>query len=327
MGSGKSTIGNTMVGKPVFRVGDDLNSVTQVTQPAEFEYNGQEYLYADTPGLFDPNVDQNLILKELKKIPDIIPGGVHVFLFCVNLAQRFRKEDYETFQAVRNEFPGSEPHVLFAFTHMGDRTQSQMQQRVEEGKVANNAFRSMMDVVGDAYVFFRDPLVPEHDRMSAFDRILKLVNSLGGQPYSNENIREAARWQRTVAKRMEGLSSDVARQEVQRLLDDVQSGRTNRGHVENRIRDLEKHQNEQLEAERVAEERRVFREREHQWEQQRLRDEAEMQRQRYERELESHRQTGFAAISALAFIALLVGFVLGGSIMYAAIQGPIAKLA
>ena len=54
-GNGKSTLGNVLLGKKVFKVGNNIDSCTSQTQIESSIVNGTQINIIDTPGFDDSN--------------------------------------------------------------------------------------------------------------------------------------------------------------------------------------------------------------------------------------------------------------------------------
>ncbi|XP_038139276.1 GTPase IMAP family member 8-like [Cyprinodon tularosa] len=98
-GSGKSSSGNTILGRREFKTEVSPQSVTMKCQKAETEVDGRRLAVVDTPGLFDNNLSPEQVNEELMKCIDLLDPGPHVFLLVIPIG-RLSPEDRETFTLI-----------------------------------------------------------------------------------------------------------------------------------------------------------------------------------------------------------------------------------
>lgn len=85
MGVGKSTLVNGLIGEEVAIVGAGPVAVTDAVMKHEKVISGVTVKLYDTPGLFDPDRDDEDILSEIKKY-----GLVDLVLICIDFRQRIK---------------------------------------------------------------------------------------------------------------------------------------------------------------------------------------------------------------------------------------------
>jgi GTPase Era involved in 16S rRNA processing len=84
--------------------------------------NGIKIVVVDTPGFLNTNPNTNLERKnmnrEITKCCRMLAPGPHAFLYVINLAERFTREDAKTIKHVDTIF-GSQvvDHTIIVFTH------------------------------------------------------------------------------------------------------------------------------------------------------------------------------------------------------------------
>ncbi|XP_027874018.1 GTPase IMAP family member 8-like [Xiphophorus couchianus] len=98
-GSGKSSSGNTILGRKEFKAEASPQSVTTKCDKSYCKVDKHHVVVVDTPGLFDNNLTPGQVNKELKKCFSLVSPGPHVFLLVLQIG-RFTKEDTETLELI-----------------------------------------------------------------------------------------------------------------------------------------------------------------------------------------------------------------------------------
>uniref|UniRef100_A0A8C6UHZ9 AIG1-type G domain-containing protein n=1 Tax=Neogobius melanostomus TaxID=47308 RepID=A0A8C6UHZ9_9GOBI len=102
-GCGKSSSGNTILGRTQFHADFSSVSVTQSCEKAEAEVDGRRITVVDTPGLFDNRMSNDYVIDEMTKCISLLAPGPHVFLLVLEIG-RFTEEMNKTINLIRKSF-------------------------------------------------------------------------------------------------------------------------------------------------------------------------------------------------------------------------------
>lgn len=121
---GKSTTGNTILGRSAFDTDVTESSITAKLQCSDTERFGTRLVVVDTPGLFHSNLTEEGIYQEICRWPSLLSSGIHAILLVVQ-AERFTKEDEKTVDFFKNIFGESFADFLIVIFTYKDRLERQ----------------------------------------------------------------------------------------------------------------------------------------------------------------------------------------------------------
>lgn len=137
-GCGKSSAGNTILGRDVFTVETSPNSATKSCVNRSGVINGRKYTVVDTPGFFDTD-NENVLRKELAKCVLDISQGFHAVVIIMRV-ERYTEQEVEVSKKILNLMTQEVfKHALVLFTHgedLNDKTLDQFLDEVRNDQVS-----------------------------------------------------------------------------------------------------------------------------------------------------------------------------------------------
>jgi tRNA U34 5-carboxymethylaminomethyl modifying GTPase MnmE/TrmE len=120
-GVGKSAFINAINQKRELKISDGPYNCTKYIQTVDREYNGQTFLFIDTPGFSFPNEDEeeNAFI-EIERAFQTYKDRIRCILILKNFNdRRIRRNELEFIQRIMDCFPvpNSWKHVLIIYTH------------------------------------------------------------------------------------------------------------------------------------------------------------------------------------------------------------------
>ncbi|KAL0151457.1 hypothetical protein M9458_053243, partial [Cirrhinus mrigala] len=191
-GAGKSSTGNTILGRKAFKAEAAHESVTKVCQKVRAEINGRHITVIDTPGLFDTEHSNEEIQREISNcIPMILPGP-HVFIIVINLGQRFTQEEEKSVKIIQETFgENSLKYTMVLFTRGDDLNDKTIEQFL--GK-PGSALNQMIESCGNRFHVFNNKQTGDQTQVTdLLQKIDNMVKVNGGSYYSCKMFREMER--------------------------------------------------------------------------------------------------------------------------------------
>ncbi|XP_014833807.1 PREDICTED: GTPase IMAP family member 8-like [Poecilia mexicana] len=190
-GCGKSSSGNTILGRKAFKAESNPKSVTKRCQKEECEVDGHHVAVVDTPGLFDDSLTHEEVNEETLKCLSHLAPGPHVFLLVIRIG-RLTPEEKETVKLIKQGFgKGAEKFTIILFTY-GDTLENDDQTIEEYIEKDKDFFEKLISDCGGRYHVFINR--KKQDRSQVRDLIRKIdtmVKNNGGSFYTNEMLQEA----------------------------------------------------------------------------------------------------------------------------------------
>ncbi|XP_041830332.1 GTPase IMAP family member 9-like [Melanotaenia boesemani] len=190
-GSGRSSSGNTILGRTAFWVEVSPCSVTTRCRRQTGTVDGHSLSVIDTPGFFHTHLCPQEVMAEVGQCVSLYSPGPHVFLVTLQIS-RFTQEERETLEWIKARFGPEVFRFSMVLFTWGDQLQSKSIEDFLEESPELSEFVSSCH--GGHHIFdnSRQDETTEHSQvMQLIRKVEKIVEKNGGSYYSNEMFKEA----------------------------------------------------------------------------------------------------------------------------------------
>ncbi|XP_053540000.1 GTPase IMAP family member 7 isoform X4 [Ictalurus punctatus] len=189
-GAGKSSSGNTILGRKAFRAAQSGSSVTKECWKETEEVAGRQLDVVDTPGLFDITYSEKIFEKEISKCINMTAPGPHAIILVVQPGP-FTKEELLTVEKIRALFgEDADKYTMILFTHADQLTGTIEEHLCEAG----GKLKPLIDVFGGRYHVFDNTRMDDRAQVLEFlDKVESMVSENGGENYTSDmfqNVEE-----------------------------------------------------------------------------------------------------------------------------------------
>ncbi|XP_016359637.1 putative leucine-rich repeat-containing protein DDB_G0290503 isoform X1 [Sinocyclocheilus anshuiensis] len=289
-GVGKSSTGNNILGRVMFEAEAAHESITKECLRENAEINGRHIAVIDTPGLFDTDLSNEEIQREISNcIPMILPGP-HVFIIVLNLGQRFTQEEEKSVEIIQETFgENSLKYTMVLFTRGDDLNDKTIEQYL--GK-SGSALKQLIDVCENRYHVFNNKETGDRTQVTdLLQKIDNMVKANGGSYYSCKMFREMER-------ELQEQQKNILMEKVEQVVREKEELMNKHEEEKNKMKMKmeEKRQNHEKERKRREEEfiereeryKRDIKEREEQ--EKKIREELKREREEWEKQKQQERQ-------------------------------------
>lgn len=208
-GAGKSTAGNTILGREEFKSQQSSSSETSECRRGTGEVRGQKVAIVDTPGLFDTDFTQDEVLERIESCVSLSAPSPHAFLVVVKL-DRFTQEEKDTVRIIQSTFgEKAAKHSLVLFTH-GDRLKTQS---IERFVSKTEELKGLILQCYGRYHVFNNQVKDQEQVNQLLEKIDRMTLENDGGYYTAQMFKKA---KKVLKKEKMRLSKELKAEEQQR---------------------------------------------------------------------------------------------------------------
>ncbi len=188
-GSGKSATANTIIGRNVFDSSVSSSSQTKECQSETTVRKGKEISVIDTPGLYDTELSNEEVMKEIVKCITFASPGPHAFIFVIKV-DRFTEEEKNTVKELKEVFGEQmEKYTVVLFTHKNQLEEENItiEQFLEKD---NTDLKEFFNSCGNRFFCLDNKSASSSQFNDLISKIEKMVTENGGTHFTNDMFEE-----------------------------------------------------------------------------------------------------------------------------------------
>ncbi|KAM3611544.1 uncharacterized protein V6R79_020230 [Siganus canaliculatus] len=200
-GCGKSSSGNTILGRKAFKAEASQKSVTRLCQKFQGEVDARPVVVVDTPGLFDTTLSHEEVHEEMVKCISLLAPGPHVFLLVVQIGG-WTLKDKQALELIKKSFGRkAEKFTIILLTRGDELEETPIDEYIKEE--CDDSFKKLIaDCGGRFHVFYNRDLQNRSQVSELITKIDAMVKENGGSCFTNEMLQEA---EAAIRKEMEKI--------------------------------------------------------------------------------------------------------------------------
>uniref|UniRef100_A0A8C6TBY6 AIG1-type G domain-containing protein n=1 Tax=Neogobius melanostomus TaxID=47308 RepID=A0A8C6TBY6_9GOBI len=219
-GNGKSSSGNTILGRAAFKSDFGQKAITKVCQKEQRIVNSCRVEVVDTPGLFDNSMSNQEINEEMVKCISLVAPGPHVILLVLRIG-RFTPEENETLNLIKKVFGSdAQKYIIVLFTHGDelDKNKTSIEDFIKDK--CDDSCQKLISDCGNRYHVFNNRDKTKRQQVNELiQKIDSLIKENGGSCYTNKMLKEAEAAIQEEMKRLMKEKEEEFKREKQEMED------------------------------------------------------------------------------------------------------------
>ncbi len=187
-GAGKSSSGNTILGRIAFAAATSGSSVTKECGKVTENVAGREITLVDTPGMFDTDfTEEELLKQEISKCINMTAPGPHAIILTIQFGP-FTDEERLSVEKIRAIFgEEADKHTIVLFTH-GDQLERSIEEHLKE---ASEDLKEILSRCEQRYHVFNNKDMEDRNQVvELLEKIDAMVAANKGEYYTSDSYKD-----------------------------------------------------------------------------------------------------------------------------------------
>lgn len=247
-GAGKSSSGNTILGRKAFIAARSGSSVTKECRKETVKVAGREITVVDTPGMFDTDISEEDLLKQMiSKCINMTAPGPHAIILVIKLGP-FNEEERLSVEKIRAIFgEEADKHTIVLFTH-GDEVTGSIENTISE---AGDDLKQILRRCGERYHVFNNKKMEDRNQVvELLEKVDDMIGAYRDEHYTSDfyqsvefmlNTKEEE-LRREYEKKLQDKEKELEsrfNEEKRKLEDELKTMAASEEEKENKIKELE----------------------------------------------------------------------------------------
>ncbi|XP_051745380.1 GTPase IMAP family member 7-like [Ctenopharyngodon idella] len=218
-GAGKSSSGNTILGRKAFRAARKASSVTKECWKETGEVADHQLVLVDCPGIFDTSLSDRELIREISKCINMTAPGPHAIVLVIQLGP-FTEEEQRSVERIRAIFgQEADKHTIILFTH-GDELTEDIEKTLSE---AGPDLTQLIKSCGRRYHVFDNTKIDDRKQVLEFlDKVDDMLHKNDGKYYTSDMFQRAEK----MLNVEEEKHKEQCKQKIQELTDQFNKEKT-----------------------------------------------------------------------------------------------------
>lgn len=190
-GAGKSSTGNSILGRKAFLSGICAKSITKVCEKGVSIWDGKELVVVDTPGIFDTEVPDADTQKEITRCVALTSPGPHALLLVIPLG-RYTVEEHKATRKLLSMFEKkARRFIILLLTRKDDLEDTDIHEYLE---TAPEVLQELIYEFRNRYCLFNNKASgaeQEEQKRQLLTLVQSMVRENGGKYFTNKMYESA----------------------------------------------------------------------------------------------------------------------------------------
>ncbi|KAL6460961.1 hypothetical protein MHYP_G00309270 [Metynnis hypsauchen] len=213
-GNGKSSTGNTILGKNEFKSNVSMTSVTTKCQKSFGKVLGKYVAVVDTPGLFDTTLSSEEVTQEIVECIKLSTPGPHAFIIVLSVG-RITKEEMDTLDLIKDIFGSEAAEFSIVLFTRGDELGNEMIEEYIERSGHADMNKLILDCGRRVHMFNNKDKQDQTQVSDLLRKIEEMIHFDRNNYFTNNVLKVAERtiqWKKEIQEGEEALMTQYEKE-------------------------------------------------------------------------------------------------------------------